>query len=169
MRFLSARCAGLMGRGGTGHDRPGERYVGGNARAPGRDQCRQTSGRAVPVSLAQACRPEFALTVVRIVVTVLVGSDSFGPQFIHCCKAGSDPLRPSRRPLRGLLRMRNFFQCHPPTLLILRSPRSGRLEGRNGSDPALQQSMNCGPKESGPTSTVTTILTTVRANSGRHA
>jgi hypothetical protein len=44
-----------------------------------------------------------------------------------------DGLRPSRRPLRGLLRMRAFSQCHKQNDLILRSVPAhagARLEGR---------------------------------------
>ena len=40
-----------------------------------------------------------------------------------------DTVRPSRRPLRGLLRMRQFL-VQPKLSLILRSERSERLEGR---------------------------------------
>src|SRR6266404_9291392 len=39
-------------------------------------------------------------------------------------------VRPSRRRLRRLLRVRSSSSCHQGAWLILRRPRSGRLEGR---------------------------------------
>jgi hypothetical protein len=58
------------------------------------------------------------------------------PEPQHAPRGGS-VVRPSRRALRALLRMRENFDAIHKSLLILRRLRSSRLEGRTARNAAV--------------------------------